>query len=199
MPRDAADTREQLLDAAERLMAESGPDGVSMREISVGAGQANNNAAQYHFRTREGIIEAVLERRMRPIDERRAAMIAAFGPDPTIDDLLRAVVVPLAEASRVHVHYIGFFAQLRVSHRYRHLVAHALPRTNSFVDVRKQIGARLPALSPDVLTQRQWLCGTLVLHTIAEFAAAPAEQPFEQWDGLVDGLVTACARILEGA
>ncbi len=63
-------------------MAEHGADGVSMREISVGAGQGNNNAAQYHFRTREGIIEAVLDRRMGPIDERRAADGRRARPGP---------------------------------------------------------------------------------------------------------------------
>ncbi len=198
MPRDAADTRELLLDAAEQLMAEHGADGVSMREISVGAGQGNNNAAQYHFKTREGIIEAVLDRRMGPIDRRRAEMVAALGPDPTIEELMRAVVVPLAEASRCHEHYIGFFAQLRVSHRYSHLVSHALPRTNSFLHVRDQIDARLPVLSRALRSQRRWLCGSLVVHAIAEFVAAPAEQPYEQWDDLVDGIVAACVQMLEG-
>jgi AcrR family transcriptional regulator len=199
VPKDSAETRELLLDAAERLMAEHGADGVSMREISAGAGQANNNAAQYHFRTREGIIEAVLDRRMGPIDERRAEMIAALGPAPTLDDLVRTVVVPLAEASRRHTHYIGFFAQLRVSRRHSHLVTHARPRTNSFLEVRDQIDARLSTLPPAVRSQRRWLCGSLIVHSIAEFVAAPAEQPYEQWDDLIDGVVSACVHILDSA
>ena len=198
MPRDAAETRQILLDTAERLMAEHGADGISMREISTGAGQGNNNAAQYHFRTREGIIEAVLDLRMGPIDERRAQMIAALGEAAPLEDLVRAVVVPLAEASRRHPHYIGFFAQLRVSRRYSYLVTHARPRTSSFLDVRDQIDARLTALSPSVRSQRRWLCGSLIVHAIAEFVAAPAEQPYEEWDDLVDGIVTACVDILEG-
>jgi AcrR family transcriptional regulator len=198
VPRDAADTRQVLLDTAERLMAEHGADGVSMREISTSAGQGNNNAAQYHFRTREGIIEAVLDQRMAPIDERRAQMIAALGPSATLEDLVRAVVVPLAEASRRHPSYIGFFAQLRVSRRYSHLVTHARPRTSSFLDVRDQIDARLTALPPAVRSQRRWLCGSLIVHAIAEFVAAPAEQPYKRWNDLVDGLVAACVHILEG-
>lgn len=196
MPRDASETQQLLLDAAERLMAEHGADGVSMREISVGAGQGNNNAAQYHFGTREGIIEAVLDRRMGPIDERRAAMIADLGPGATLDDLVRTVVVPLAEASRQHQRYIGFFAQLRAS-RYGYLVTHSRPRTSSFLDVRDQIDARLSALPPALRSQRRWLCGSLVVHAIAEFVAAPAEQPNEEWDALVDGIVAACVGILE--
>jgi AcrR family transcriptional regulator len=198
VPKDSAATRQLLLDTAERLMAEHGADGVSMREISAGAGQGNNNAAQYHFRTREGIIEAVLDRRMGPIDERRAEMIAALGPAPTLGDLVRTVVVPLAEASRRHTHYIGFFAQLRVSRRHSHLVTYARPRTSSFLDVRDQIDARLSTLPPAVRSQRRWLCGSLIVHAIAEFVAAPAAQPYERWDDLIDGIVSACVHILEG-
>jgi AcrR family transcriptional regulator len=198
VPKDAAETRQVLLDATERLMAEHGADGVSMREISAGAGQGNNNAAQYHFGTRDGIIEAVLDHRMAPIDERRAQMIAALGPAASLEDLVRAVVVPLAEASRLHPHYIGFFAQLRVSRRYSYLVTHARPRTSSFLDVRDQIDDRLSTLRPLVRSQRRWLCGSLIVHAIAEFVAAPAEQPYEEWDDLVDGVVEACVHILEG-
>jgi AcrR family transcriptional regulator len=199
VPKDAAETRQVLLDTAERLMAEHGTDAVSMREISAAAGQANNNAAQYHFGTREGIIEANLDRRMGPIDERRASMIAALGRDPSLEDLVRAVVVPLAEASRRHEHYIGFFAQLRVSRRYSRLVTHARPRTSSFQDVRDQIDACLSALPPAVRSQRRWLCGSLIVHAIAEFVAAPAEQPYPGWDELIEGVVAACVHILDGA
>jgi AcrR family transcriptional regulator len=199
MPKDPAETRQILLDTAERLMAEHGADGVSMREISTRAQQGNNNAAQYHFRTREGIIEAVLDRRMGPIDERRAQMIASLGPTATLEDLVRTVVVPLAEASQRHPNYIGFFAQLRVSRRYSHLITHARPRTNSFLDVRDQIDDRLTALAPAVRSQRRWLCGSLIVHAIAEFVAAPAEQPYRRWEDLIDGVVTACVHILEGS
>lgn len=199
MPKDAGETRQLLLDAAERLMAEQGADGVSMREISAGAGQGNNNAAQYHFGTREGIIEAVLDRRMGPIDARRAEMIAALGPASTLEELVRTVVVPLAEASRLHPSYIGFFAQLRVSRRYSYLVTHSRPRTNSFLDVRDQIDARLTTLPPEVRSQRRWLCGSLIVHAIAEFVAAPAEQPFERWEELIDGIVAACVHVLDAA
>ena len=198
MPKDPAETRQLLLEAAERLMAEHGADGVSMREISVGAGQGNNNAAQYHFGTKEGIIEAVLDLRMGPIDERRAEMIEALGAAPSLEDLVRAVVVPLAEGCRRHEHYIGFFAQLRLSRRHSHLVTHARPRTNSFLDVRDQIDARLSHLRPAVRSHRRWLCGVLIVHSIAEFVAAPDAQPYKRWNDLIDGIVEACVDLLVG-
>lgn len=198
VPRDASETRIALLDTAEELMAAHGPEGVSMREISARSGQGNNNAAQYHFGSAEGLIEAVLERRMGPIAERRAAMIAELSADPTMTALARAIVVPLAEASRRHPEYPRFFAQLRLSRRYGDLVRHSRIRTSSFQDVRDQIDSRLDHLDPTERNRRRWLCATLVIHTVAEFVADRDAQPHESWDELVDGVVAACVRVLEG-
>jgi hypothetical protein len=144
------------------------------------------------------IIEAVLDRRMTPIDSRRAEMIAELAPDPTLTTLIRAVVVPLAEASRRHPHYIGFFAQPRTSRRYSHLVTHTRTRTSSFQDVRDQIDARLEHLSPSTKSRRRWLCATLIVHAIAEYVAAPGAQPYESWSELIDGIVDGCVHVLDG-
>lgn len=198
MPKDAGQTREQLLDTAERLMADHGPEGVSMREISVRSGQGNNNAAQYHFGSSDGIIEAVLDRRMAPIDSQRAQMIADLAPDPDLDALVRAVVEPLAAASRRNPHYVRFFAQLRLSSRHSHHVTHSRSRTSSFQDVRDQIDRGLTGLSPEERSQRRWLCATLIVHSLAEFVSAPDTQPYDAWDALVDDLVEACVRVLDG-
>lgn len=177
-------------------MAEHGADGVSMREISQAARQGNNNAAAYHFGSREGLIVALLDRRATPVSDRRAEMVAALGPTPSLDDLVRAMVLPLAEASQRHPHYIGFLAQLRVSRRYSHLVVPATPRKGSFVEVRDLIDARLSHLTPERHSQRRWLCGSLIVHTIAEYVAAPSEQPYASWDDLVEGIVDACLHLL---
>ena len=196
MPSDPEETRTQLLDAAERLVAEHGPDGVSMREISVRADQRNHNAATYHFGSREGILEAVLDRRMGPIHEHRRVMIDQLDRDATLEQLVRVVVVPFADASRRHPSYAGFFAQLRVSGRHAHLVHHAGARTSSFGDVRDQIDRCLAHLGPAEQSRRRWLCGSLIVHAVAEFVAAPGAQPYDAWDELVDGIVDACVQVL---
>lgn len=71
----ATDTRLSLLRAAERLMAEKGIDSVSLREVSVAAGQLNNSAVAYHFGSRDALIDAILERHSAPIHERWAAQL----------------------------------------------------------------------------------------------------------------------------
>jgi len=61
MARDATDTREKLIRAAEHLFARSGLD-VPIREIHERAGQRNASAIQYHFGSKQELIKAILDR-----------------------------------------------------------------------------------------------------------------------------------------
>ena len=62
--RCVAGAREQMIDAAERLASERGLGAMSLRDVMAEAGQRNKSAAQYHFGSREGLVEAVIEARM---------------------------------------------------------------------------------------------------------------------------------------
>jgi AcrR family transcriptional regulator len=87
--------------AAERLFAQRGPFAVSMREVGVAAGQKNNSAAQYHFGSKTGLVQAILEHRMYPINERRLAMLAAMAAEGRSEDLrslMEAFFLPLMDA-----------------------------------------------------------------------------------------------------
>jgi len=89
-----------LLDAAERLFAEQGIGSVSLRQIVAAAGQGNLSAAHYHFGSREGLIRAVLERRMRDIDairHRRLDAVQAQGRAGEITAIVGAAAETLAE------------------------------------------------------------------------------------------------------
>ena len=63
--------RAALIDAAERLFAERGSDGVSLREITSAAGATNASAVQYHFGDRRGLVRAVLAKHEVEIDRGR--------------------------------------------------------------------------------------------------------------------------------
>lgn len=62
--------------AAEVLFAREGIDGVSLRRVASSAGQGNHHAVQYHFGTREGLVQAIFDYRMNQMDARRLEMIA---------------------------------------------------------------------------------------------------------------------------
>lgn len=64
---EARSTRDCILDSAERLFAERGFDGVSVREIAADAGLKNQASLYHHFQGKRAIYEAVLARGLEPI------------------------------------------------------------------------------------------------------------------------------------
>lgn len=95
------------------MFAESGIEGVSLRDVSLAAGQKNHNAAQYHFGDRLGLVAAVYENRMNVVEERRAPIVAAT-EDDDVRGLVAAIVVPLVDVvAETNGHYARFQARLR--------------------------------------------------------------------------------------
>ena len=91
-----------MIAAAERIAVERGLGAMSVREVQAASGQRNKSAAQYHFGSREGLIEAVVADRMAPVNERRLAMLAALDArpgEPSLRELTAALVEPLAETT----------------------------------------------------------------------------------------------------
>jgi AcrR family transcriptional regulator len=93
-----AKTKARLIGAAERLFAEHGIDGVSLREVTRASGARNAIAVQYHFADRAGVVRAILDKHMPDIEARRHAMLDQYEADGTEDlrILAAALVRPLA-------------------------------------------------------------------------------------------------------
>jgi AcrR family transcriptional regulator len=64
-----------LILAAEVAFARDGFDGASLREIAAKAGQRNHHAVQYHFSSRESLVQAVFDYRMDQMEAARGAML----------------------------------------------------------------------------------------------------------------------------
>jgi len=96
--RDAEATRARLIEAAERLFAAHGIEGVSLRSINTAAGARNAVALQYHFTDRMGLLRAIIDKHHVQIDARRHAMLDEL--EATAETDLRrfaaALVRPLA-------------------------------------------------------------------------------------------------------
>jgi len=96
------DTRTQLLDAAERLFAEHGYRGTSVRTITDLAG-ANLAAVGYHFGSKADLLAAVIRRVIEPIIAAQDAgldRLLAQTPDPLAAELVEAFAGPLFDAMR---------------------------------------------------------------------------------------------------
>lgn len=92
-----ADARDLMIDAAERLVAERGLAAMSLREVQAVAGQRNKSAAQYHFGSKEGLVEAIATTRLGVVGARRRQLLDELGESPTRRHLVEALVLPLAE------------------------------------------------------------------------------------------------------
>lgn len=91
-------TRERLIQTAERLFATEGVNGVSLREIVRASGARNVTALQYHFGDRRGLLRAVLERHHREVEAARHALLDTYeaGEQEGVHALSAALVRPLA-------------------------------------------------------------------------------------------------------
>ena len=100
MPRDAADTRERLVNAGRQLFAEHGVYATALKAVVEAAGQRNTSALHYHFGGRDGLLAAIIDVHNSRIEaERRQMLDAALGP-LTLGQLVEAVVLP--QASLLH-------------------------------------------------------------------------------------------------
>ena len=97
-PRVESGPREQLMDAAERLVAEQGRLAASSRAIIQAAGQRHNSAITYHFGTRRALFDAVWVRGGAIVHGKRQEAIGRHGPGPwMLADLVDLYLSPLAE------------------------------------------------------------------------------------------------------
>src|ERR1700694_2184531 len=91
------ETRDRLLDAAERLFAKRGLDAVSVRDITESAG-ANTASIHYHFGLKRDLSASILERRAGHIGRRRQELLDRLEQRPYIElrDVVEALVLPTA-------------------------------------------------------------------------------------------------------
>ena len=89
------ETRTRILDAAEELFMQHGFEGTSMRHLTSRAG-VNLAAVNYHFGSKQALIEAVFRRRLDPMNLERIAELerleAASNLSP--EAIIRAFLLP---------------------------------------------------------------------------------------------------------
>ena len=95
-----ASTKERILGAAELLFAQRGFDGASLRQLTAAAG-VNLAAVNYHFGSKEKLVEQVFRRRLDALNGRRLSELArvAGAADTTLEDVLAAYIRPALELS----------------------------------------------------------------------------------------------------
>lgn len=98
---EAAITREQLLDAAERVFCEHGVSRTSLAEVAAAAG-VTRGAVYWHFKDKADLFEAMCERATLPLDLllSEAASSPCSDPMGALRELAIGVLTALATDSR---------------------------------------------------------------------------------------------------
>jgi AcrR family transcriptional regulator len=190
-----------LLIAAERLVAEHGVAGVSIRKIVHAAGQANNSAIHHHFGGKAGLLRALLEMRMAEIDAVREGYLrrAEARGDLDVRTLVELAFKPVADlVDERGVHVYARFRR-RLGEEYGHdpwgLMMTGSPSGASIIAM---LSERLPHLDPAEFAVRLFLSGLLFLTAIG---SADPDRPYQPVgdtrEGFLDQVLSACVAVFQ--
>jgi AcrR family transcriptional regulator len=166
---------ERILDAAERLFAQRGYHGVSLRDITRDAG-VDVALVSYHFGGKRELFTAVFERRAEVLNRERLERLEevrrAAGPGPpTVEAIVNAFTEPLLQRSaRGGAGWKSYFALVAYVNNSPEfgpvmMTRHFDPLVDRFIAVLREA---LPACPPrEVYWGYQFLTGALTL-TFAE-------------------------------
>jgi AcrR family transcriptional regulator len=167
-------TRLQLILAAEKLFAESGIDGVSLRQINIEAGQKNSSAAHYHFGSKGALILSIYQQRMAHVNARRLAtldILQTAGNEHSVRHIVGAIVHPIVEeidADASGRNYIRFMAQA-IGHPQLDLVAlWRQEHTGGLARALKLLQTALPQVPEPIFGQRFGLAFEQIVHSLAD-------------------------------
>jgi AcrR family transcriptional regulator len=160
-------SREKLVCSAERLFAERGFDGVSVRDIANDAG-VNSALVGYYFRGKEGLLSEVYMRHCEPLKRERERLLERFAKTDgklTLERVIEAFIRPSLEVTtdkngRTEFTRLRAILSAENSALLEQLVAENFDRSSRmFVDAMRKC---LPELSRDEIFWRfHFLLGTV--------------------------------------
>lgn len=186
-----------MLEAAERIIAERGMTALTLKDVQLAANQSNKSAAKYHFGSREGLIEALVEHRMSPVNARRQELLdemARRGGSPTARQAVEALVRPLAAETlgRPGSRYARFLVQGLFDPALADMIQKHL-RAETYRHVHRLLVELCPASG----RVAQWRADNIVMLGITSLAAREAtERTPAETTAIVGDLVDSCVAML---
>ncbi|CAM2793773.1 helix-turn-helix domain-containing protein [Prescottella defluvii] len=187
-----------MIEAAEQIIAERGMPALTLKDVQIAANQSNKSAAKYHFGSREGLIEALVELRMSPVNARRQELldeIERLGAPPTVRQVVEALVRPLAAETlgRPGSRYARFLVQGLFDPALADTIQKHL-RAETYRSVHHMLVGLCP-VPGDVAKWRADKVATLGMTTLAAHEGRDRTQ--RQTAAIVADLVDTCVAILE--
>jgi AcrR family transcriptional regulator len=110
------DTKQKILETAERLFAENGYDATSLRQIIAEAG-VNLAAIHYHFGSKQEMLDELIERKAGPVNDQRIARLdrvvaqAKSGP-LAVEQVLDAFMEPMASVANQNPQFVRLIGRM---------------------------------------------------------------------------------------
>jgi AcrR family transcriptional regulator len=171
-------TREAIKDAAQRLFAVRGVDGVAVREIVKAAGQRNSGALHYYFRTKEDLVRELIVEGAKLIDRRRNALLDDMERNDGPRDLrqiIEVLVLPatgLGKEAGTEETYLRFITALQMNHYALFMDALQNKWNSGYQRCLSHIRQLLSEMPSSILRQRMVFMGLLLNAALAAREAA---------------------------
>jgi AcrR family transcriptional regulator len=153
-------TAERIKEAGQRLIAEHGVDGVSVRDIVLAAGQKNMASLHYYFGTKEQLIKELVIDASKLMEGRREealAVLQASGEPIALRDLVEitmgGAVLDVDEGGRVAT-VMRFLGAVTSTHRPLFDEAIGKKYNKSYQKCQELIRKCLPDIPSSILNQR---------------------------------------------
>jgi AcrR family transcriptional regulator len=143
------DTQEKILDTAERLLGEQGYAATSLRQIINTAG-VNLAAVHYHFGSKEDLLDAVVMRKVGPVNEARLAALTVVEREagdeaPQVEKVLNAFLAPTAAVASANPQFVRLMGRIYSEGLMPQIVQkHFRPTAGRFLVALRRALPRLP-------------------------------------------------------
>ena len=194
MKTETLPVKERIILVAERLFAMRGLDGVSLRQIGAESGNANNSAVQYHFGSKELLVQAIFEYRLPQLEQRRGDLIAARRPS-SLRSWIECYVRPILEQGEQEGSYYLSFVAMLLQHADRHLFDLApINVRNASTQYLEHMASLVPDMPEPLRRLRLFRVISFAVHAAADreraTAAGISTLPFDvHVADLLDGLM----------
>ncbi|MER3446256.1 MAG: hypothetical protein C4291_05165 [Candidatus Dadabacteria bacterium] len=198
-------TKERILDVAERLFAEKGIKETSLRDITSAVG-VNCAAVNYHFGSKEGLIHAVITRRLKPLNQERLRLLESYeaGADNgpiSLEQILHAWIAPTIELYLRNPRFM-YIAGRIISDPNKELYPFFVPQFEQiFLRFKDSLMRALPNLPERELLLRMLFILGAMIHTwtnysdLERFSSGPWPQTIGE--EVTESLINFCAAGLQ--
>src|SRR6266478_6499991 len=108
------DTKQKILDTAERLFGEQGYAATSLRQV-IAAAEVNVAAVHYHFGSKEDLLDAVVTRKAGPVTVARMERLDRLEAETKpvdVERVLEAFLLPTAEMAEHHPTFVRLMGRM---------------------------------------------------------------------------------------